>query len=60
MGTLSFCPVDPVSIKWTFPALHLHMSLDWRHAMELQRPLFCRKAPSSLFRMPVRSGPPRA
>ena len=60
MAALPFCPVDPVSIKWAFPALYLHMSLDWRHAMEVQRPLFCRKAPPSLFRMPVRSGPPRS
>ena len=60
MGTLSLCPVDPVSIKWAFPTLHLHMSLDWRHAMEVHRPVFCRKAPPSFFRMPVHSGPPRS
>ena len=50
MGTLSLCPVDPVSIKWAFPALYLHMPLDGRHAVEVQRLLFCRKAPPSLFR----------
>ena len=60
MGTLSLFPIDPVSIKWAFPTLHLHMSLDWRHAMELQRPVFCCKAPPSLFRMPVPSGSPRS
>ena len=60
MAALPFCPVDPVSIKWAFPALYLHMSLDWRHAMEVQRPLSCCKAPPSLLRMPVRSGSPRS
>src|SRR5436309_14718213 len=60
MGTLPFCPVDPVSIKWSFPPLHLHMSLDRCHAMEVQRPRFGCKAPPSFFRMPVRSGPPRS
>ncbi len=60
MGALPLCPVDPVSIKWAFSALHLHMSLDWRHAMEVQRPRFGGKTPPSFFRMPVRSGPPRS
>src|SRR6266702_3410071 len=60
MGALPLCPVNPVSITWAFSALHLHMSLDWRHAMEVQRPRFGCKAPPSFFRMPVRAGPPRS
>src|SRR2546423_14744314 len=45
MGTLPFCPEDQVSITWAFSALHLHISLNWRLALEFERPRFVFTAP---------------
>lgn len=58
MCALPFCPIKPVAVERTFPGLHLHMALDWRHAMEAQGLLFGRKSPSALFWMPIRAGSP--